>query len=419
MQIKRKIFDEIKEYIFSDKILILRWPRQVGKTTLMKQLQNTIKSEKTVFLNLDNLDLINKIKTPNDLISYLKFEYNYIEWEKIYLFLDEFQNIKQSWLFLKNIYDEYKNIKLICSWSSSLEITKNTEFLTWRKFIFDITSFNFSEYLQAKSFKNFNLQFDIEKDFKELELFYSTYKNEIERYFLEYLLIWWYPEVVLSSGKERQYIIKEIVDTYIKKDITQFLKIENILAFNNLIKLLSSQIWNLVNKTEINWIIWTSINTLNKYIDILVGTYVFSFVSPFYTNIRKEIVKMQKVFCRDLWMRNYLLYWKLEEFSISDIWVLVENFIYNELYIKDNYALNIYQTISRSEIDFIFSKAYNKIIPIEVKYRNKVNFPVVMKNFGENYNDKIDKKILFTKDLLKQEYNTYYIPSCLIWFVKL
>jgi len=419
MNVKRKIFDEIKEYLSSDKILILRWPRQVGKTTLMKQLQSTIKVEKTVFLNLDNLDLINKIKTPWDLISYLKFEYNYNSNEKLYLFLDEFQNIKQSWLFLKNIYDEYKNIKLICSWSSSLEITKNTEFLTWRKFVFNISSFNFSEYLQAKSFKNSNLQFDIEKDFNELELFYSTYKNEIERYFSEYLLIWWYPEVVLSSAKDRQYIIKEIVDTYIKKDITQFLKIENILAFNNLIKLLSSQIWNLVNKTEINWVIWTSINTLNKYIDILVWTYVFSFVSPFYTNVRKEMVKMQKVFCRDLWMRNYLLYWKLEEFSISDIWALVENFIYNELSVKDNYALNIYQTISRSEIDFILSKNYNEIIPIEVKYRNKVNFPVVMKNFEENYKEKINKKILFTKDLIKKQGNTYYIPSCLICFTKI
>jgi len=48
--------------------------------------------------------------------------------------------------------------------------------------------------------------------------------------------------VVLSSGQDRQYIIKDIIDTYIKKDITQFLKIENVLAFNNLIKLLSSQI---------------------------------------------------------------------------------------------------------------------------------------------------------------------------------
>ena len=414
----------------------MRWPRQVGKTTLMKQLQETVKNEKTVFLSLDNLDLVNKIKTPWNLINYLKFEYGYNESEKLYLFLDEFQNIKQSWLFLKNIYDEYSfwnnyswnkswnksiwGIKLICSWSSSLEITKNSEFLTWRKFVFDITSFNFSEYLQAKSFKNYELEFDIEKIFDSLKSFYQIYKNELEWQFNDYLLIWWYPEVVLSSNdEERNYIIKDIVDTYIKKDITQFLKVENVLAFNNLIKLLSSQIWNLVNKTEINWIIWTWINTLNKYIDILIWTYVFSFVPPFYTNIRKEITKMQKVFCKDLWMRNYLLYGNLKEFSISDTLALVENFIYNELSCKNNYSLNIYQTISKAEIDFIFSKSYNELIPIEVKYRNKVNFPNVMKNFEENYKEKIDKKIIFTKDLLKKETNTYYIPACLVGFVKI
>jgi len=130
-------------------------------------------------------------------------------------------------------------------------------------------------------------------------------------------------------------------------------------------------------------------------------------------------VKMQKVFCNDLWMRNYLLYGKLTDFNSLDIWQLVENFVYNELTKKDNYALNIYQTISKSEIDFIFSKSYNELIPIEVKYRNKVNFPVVMKNFEKNYYDRIDKKILFTKNTIKKEKNTYYIPTCLIWFVKL
>ena len=419
MKIQRKIFSEIKNQIGSNKILILRWPRQVGKTTLMKQLQNTLKTQNTVFLSLDNLDLSNKIQTPSDLFNYLKFEYSYDKSKKLYLFLDEFQNIKQSWLFLKNIYDEHENIKLICSWSSSLEITKNTEFLTWRKFVFDISSFNFSEYLHAKSFKNYNIKFNIKTDFDKLESFNSTYKYELKWYFYEYLLIWWYPDVVLSSNKDRQYIIKDIVDTYIKKDITQFLKIENVLAFNNLVKLLSSRIWNLINKTEINWIIWTSINTLNKYIDILIWTYVFSFVSPYYSNVKKEIVKMQKVFCNDLWMRNYLLYGKIEKLPISDIWKLVENFIYNELSNMDNYSLNIYQTISKSEIDFIFSKNYNKLIPIEVKYRNKVNFPTAIKNFEKRYKKKIDKKIIFTKNIIKKNSNTYYIPSYLIPFVKI
>jgi predicted AAA+ superfamily ATPase len=113
-------------------------------------------------------------------------------------------------------------------------------------------------------------------------------------------------------------------------------------------------------------------------------------------------------------MRNYLLYGRLEEFSISDIYALVENFIYNELSNKQSYSLNIYQTISQSEIDFIFSKSYNELIPIEVKYRNKINFPIGMKNFEANYQERINKKIIFTKNLLKQEENTYYVPSSLV-----
>ena len=418
MIIKRDIFDKIIEVLDSKKIIILRWPRQVWKTTLMKDIQRFLGDKKTIFLNMDDLDIKSKISTPKDLINYVKYEFWYYEWEEITIFLDEFQNIENAWVFLKNIYDSYQNISLICSGSSSLEITKNSEFLTGRKILFDITWFTFNEYLKTKNFKSLDFRFTLD-NFDDIIWFYNLYSNELENYLEEYLTIWWYPEIVLTSWNLRQQIAKDIIETYIKKDITSFLKVENITAFNNLIKIFSSQVWNLVNKSEINSTLWISINTLFKYIEILKGTFIIHIVNPYFSNIRKELSKMPKIYFNDLWLRNYLLYWNLKNIQSQDIGQLAENFIYNELKEKNNIWINFYRTISKSEIDFIFQKTYDEIIPIEVKYRNKVNIPESIKNFKENYSDKVKESIIFTKSTLDKKDDVYMIPSCLIWFIEL
>lgn len=416
MIIKREIFDKIIEVIDSWKIIILIWPRQVWKTTLMKNIQNYLLDKKTIFLNMDDLDLKSKISTPKDLLNYIKYEFWYIENESISIFLDEFQNIENVGVFLKNIYDTYKNISLICSWSSSLEITKNSEFLTGRKIIFDITRFTFLEYLKTRNFKNINLKFDL-KDFDEIKWFYNIYWKELNQFLEEYLTIWWYPEIVLTNWSLRQKIAKDIIETYIKKDITAFLKIENITAFNNLLKIFASQVWNLVNKSEINTTLWISINTLVKYIEVLEWTFIINLVNPYFSNVRKEISKMPKVYFNDLWMRNYLLYWSLDNLQTQDLWEIVENFIYNELKQKENTWINFYRTISKSEIDFIFQKSFDEIVPIEVKYRNKVSIPESIRNFNQNYKNKVKQNIIFTKDILDKKNNIYMIPSSLAWFI--
>lgn len=416
MIIKREIFDKIIEVIDSWKIIILRWPRQVWKTTLMKDIQSYLSDKKTILLNMDDLDLKSKISTPKDLLNYIKYEFWYIENDPITIFLDEFQNIENAGVFLKNIYDTYKNISLICSWSSSLEITKNSEFLTGRKIMFDITWFTFLEYLKTRNFKNIDVRFDL-KNFDEIKWFYNFYWKDLNIFLQEYLTLWWYPEIVLTKWNLRQKIAKDIIETYIKKDITSFLKIENIWAFNNLIKIFASQIWNLVNKSEINTTLWISINTLVKYIEILEGTFIVNLVNPYFSNIRKEISKMPKVYFNDLWMRNYILYWNLDILQSQDIWELVENFIFNELKQKENIAVNFYRTISKSEIDFIFQKTFDDIIPIEVKYRSKVSISESIKNFNENYKNKVKQNIIFTKDILDKKDNIYMIPSSLIWFI--
>jgi len=421
MIFRKKYIKEIEKWIWDEKILILKWARQVGKTTLMKFFFDKLKKEwKNVeFLNADKLIKDDIFETPDDLINFIKSKFVLSQKNKLYLFIDEFQYIKNAWLFLKNIFDEYKSeIQIICSWSSSLEITKNTEFLTWRAITFYIDRVWFNDYFFYKNNNILEKNFDL-KNFNEIEKFYKIYKNILEKNLEEYLNFWWYPENIIENNLEKkERIISEIVQTYIEKDIAQFLKIENIRAFNNLIKILSSDIWNLVNIKNISDTLWVSMQTVNKYLDILEWTFVFSRIPPFFTNTRKEISKMPKIFVEDLWIKNF----SLNEFWFTkdkiNIWAEVENFIYNELRKKINLEkIYFYRTISKSEIDFVIEKKYWKYDVLEVKYRNKISEPIAFKNFWEKYD--VENKIIITKDLLENKDWVYYIPASVFWLINI
>lgn len=417
--IKRDYVKIIEKWLWKEKILILKWARQVWKTTILKEIKSKLDLdwEKCVFLYADDISNENIFSSLDDFIYFLELKHNFKSEKYIYIFIDEFQYIKNAWLFLKNVFDRYsKKLQIIVSWSYSLEITKSTEFLTWRNIEFYIDRVSFKEFFHYKT--NLNIDLSI-SNFVELEKFYNFMKNDLNRYFIEYLSFWWYPEIVKTSNEsDKIEILSSIYKNYVEKDIIHFLKIENIQAFNNLIKILSSQVWNLVNQSELSNTLWISRNTTIKYLDILRWTFIFNYISPYYTNIRKELNKMPKVFWEDLWIINYLL-WK--NFSLKndiDLWAIVENFVYKKLKSINKYNnLYFYQTISKREIDFVLEDFEKNIYVYEVKYRNKVKIPSIFNSFWESYVKVLKWKYVITKDYLWKENEVYFIPSSLFWII--
>lgn len=409
--IKREITKEIEKWLGEEKILVLKWPRQVGKTTIMKYFQAELEKKwnKTIYFNAD-LELWNDIfSSSKKFISFIKTQ---IWNEKLYIFIDEFQYITNAWLFLKWIFDELKKeIQIIVSGSSSLEITKNSEFLTGRKIDFEIEGISFFEYLNFAS----NLEY---KKYDIDEIYDIGFNlDDIKTHLLDYLNYGSYPEVLVTKDVEKKKVIlKEIISTYILKDISGFMKISEIWNFNNLLKTLSFQIWNLLNKS----VLWNTINLdyrkLNYFIDILSWTYIINLVLPYFTNVRKEISKMQKVYFNNLSIVKYFTWNYVDSLEVIE-WSFIENFIAN--YLKWYWTLKYYRTISDSEIDFILEKD-NKLIPIEVKFRNKVwKLPVVMSNFEKNYEKQVKKHIIITKNELSKNGNVYKIPFYLIDIIKI
>jgi len=409
--IQREIIQEIEKWLGDEKILVLKWPRQVGKTTIMKYLQKQLEGKwhKTMYFNAD-LELWNDIFSNSK--KFIQFIKTQIWPDKLYVFIDEFQYITNAWLFLKWIFDALKTeIQIIVSGSSSLGITKNSEPLTGRKIDFEIEGISFFEYINYASkltYKKYRLE-EIYEVWFDIE--------DIKIHLLQYLNYGNYPEVLTTKdSKKRETILKEIIGTYISKDISGFMKISEIGSFNNLLKILASQIGNLVNKSELGNTLNIDHRKLNYFLDILSGTYIINLVSPYFTNTRKEISKMQKVFFNNLSVVHYYTWNHLDSLEIIE-WKFIENFVGN--CIKNYGKLKYYRTISDAEIDFILEQN-NELVPIEAKFKNRAwKLPVAMSNFEENYKKQVKKHIIITKNELSKNGNTYKIPFYLLDMVEM
>lgn len=416
--IKREILAKISQWLGKEKILIIKGARQVGKTYILQTLKKNLENQgkKVVYILADDLDNQSLLQSVASLELYLKQYYNFPN-VFIYLMIDEFQVLKEAGLFLKNIFDKHKDkLQLIVSGSSSLEINKNSEYLTGRALHFELDRVNFKEYFdftEGIESQRYSLS-----QFKELKLFYNTLQSRLNLNLENYLSYGAYPEILITQGAAaKEEILKSIIKTYIDKDIINQLKVENVNGFNHLIKILAAQTGQLVNYTELANTTNLSINTVKKYIDILIGTYIIELMTPYFKNIRSEISKMPKVYLADNGIRNYLL--RNFNSSLSGQGQLIENFVYNTLrtqYQKE--YLHFYRTIGGAEIDFVIESNQGQLIIAEVKYRHQLKLPAIMNNFEKRYR-KGKMKLIINKDVLQQVDDAYFIPVALLPFLDL
>ncbi len=149
---KRKIFGKLLEERENNKIVIILGSRQVGKTTVLKAVYDSLSENNRLFLDLDVLENFEKISSYSNLINTLKLEgFEQNQKQMFYLFLDEFQRYEDLSMVMKNVYDNHKNIKIYASGSSSLKIREQIqESLAGRKHIYHLYPVDFEEFLWFK-----------------------------------------------------------------------------------------------------------------------------------------------------------------------------------------------------------------------------------------------------------------------------
>lgn len=389
---KRKIVDEILNFIDLEEILVLHGARQVGKTHIMFWLQNHLeeKKETTYYIDLEDsrfkrlLDL-----GVDEFIDHLKEEgYYKKENKRLYVFIDEIQYLENPSEFLKLVADHHKNVKLIVSGSSSFEIkSKFKDSLVGRTINFEIFNLDFEEFLLFKEYNYKKGEVYTDKKIEELRLMYE-----------EYVLFGAYPKIVLSDEiKVKERRLQQIVDTYIRKDVRELANIENIEKFNKLIEMLASQSGQMLNVRELSDTCDLSIPTVDRYLFILEQTYIIKLLRPYSKNIRSELTKVPKIFFYDSGLMQMLWLKSLPKEVIGKVF---ETSIFSELIKKYGQdSVHYWRTKDKKEIDFIVREK-NNILPIEVKLNfARMNFSSI-DYFLDEY--KIDKALFVS---LKGEKN--------------
>ncbi len=420
----RKIVSRIANYLEDKGIIVLVGARQVGKTSILYLLMDELRKreipEKTIhYFDLEDLSILSVFNAGvKEFIAYLKATGIDVQ-QKNYVFIDEIQYMENPTQFLKMIADHYSHLKLIVSGSSTLDIRRKfKDSLAGRKVVFEVFPLDFCEFLIFKKedrLANALDKSDLRKthvDTEIEELPVRFFAKDMSRYFGEYIVFGGYPKVALETETEKKLTyLTEIYNSYVKKDIKDIMRVDNITAFNNLLRALTLQIGNLMNITELCNTVKVARDTLERYLFLLENTFIIKTVTPFSRNPRKEISKMAKPFFIDTGLRNIIIKNMNSLDDRVDVGPLVENAVFSNIVknLSPLEEIHFWRTLSKNEVDFIIVKG-NLTKPIEVKYSpfKSPKVPIGMRAFQKEYN--VLEGVVLTKEYFGKVDRTLFFP---------
>ena len=327
-------------------------PRRCGKTYemfyLCKQIAKKYGKNQLLYINFERADL--GILDYSDLVNLLDTFYELYPQNKnkrLWLFLDEIQNVSKWEKFVRTVLDE--GIKVFISGSSSKLLTKEiATSMAGRNLSYTLFPFSFREFLGIKKF--------------EIKKFYSSSEKALLINLLqEYMIYGAYPETIIYK-EEREKILKDIFDTAIYKDVIERGKIRNISALKILINALLTAKEFSVNKFY-NYLKSKGMkigkNVLYNYIELLNDAFFVFLLKKFSPSYKKAEQSLPKIYFID----NGLLTIN----GINDKGRLMENLVFVEL-LRRNLDIAYYQNIRKQEVDFVVKEGKKVKRLIQVCY---------------------------------------------------
>jgi predicted AAA+ superfamily ATPase len=334
----------LKKAVKPGKVIVIYGARRVGKTTLLKKFMESM-SDEVLFVNGDDI-VVRQYLESQSIETLRGFVGNHS-----LLIVDEAQHIRQIGLNLKIIVDQVPFIRVIATGSSSFDLAKDIgEPLTGRKTVLKLLPLAQMEISQIE--KPHETKANL-----ELRLIYGSYPEAI----------------LLNSNRDREDYLREILSSYLFKDILQLEGIRYADKLQRLLQLLAFQIGNEVSHAELGRQLGMSKNTVERYLDLLEKVFVIYRRSGFSRNLRKEITKNHRYYFYDNGIRNALIN-NFNPLKLrGDIGNLWENYIITERVKKLEYmrqSVNTYfwRTYDKKEIDLVEEQG-GELFGFEVKWK--------------------------------------------------
>ena len=351
---KRFLYYDLVKYLNHKNSLVITGMRQVGKTTLMKQLFETVENSK-IWFDFDN---------PLDTLIFENSNYDAVYFDllkncggkqdtQLFVFIDEIQNFPDITKIIKYHIDKY-NVKYIVTGSSNYYLRNLfPESLSGRKFLFVLSPMDFKEFLYFKNQigKIEDIDYNINSDFKKCSQY--EYKK-FEFFFNEFFEFGGFPEVVVTENHDtKKKILKNIFSSFFEKDVKLLTDLKDIKDLRDLILLLAARTGNILDVSKLSSEM--GINRVKMYslLELLQGVFFVKLIPKFSKSIDRSVAGRRKVYFADNGLLNTIS--RLNESQ------LFENAVANQL---EKYGeLSYYNLRNTSEIDFIL----NKSIAFEVK----------------------------------------------------
>lgn len=340
--INRDLSKLIIKNLNKGKVIILYGSRQVGKTTLLKNIFTDKKS--VLYLSCEQTR-IKKQFIPDSLVLH-QIIGNYKN-----IILDEAQYLENPGLILKVLIDNFPQRNFLASGSSAFDLAnKLTEPLTGRHLKYQLFPITVSE---------------IKKNFLSTDAGYHVEQSQI---------FGSYPEIFkFPTNEEKIQYLQLLTDSYLYKDIFAFNLVKDSRKIRELLIALALQIGNEVSYNELANTLSLDKKTIEKHIDLLEKSFVIFRLYGFSRNLRTEINRKIKIYFYDLGVRNALIN-NFNPLNLrADSGGIFENYVIAEKmkqeanqYQKANFYF--WRTYNQKELDLIMEKNA-KITAFEIKLK--------------------------------------------------
>ena len=339
--ITRTLQQRIEGNLFKGKAIIVIGARQVGKSTLFRQITEKLE-EPVLMLNCDEPEVRELLAGMNLVELKLMIGKHRI------VVIDEAQRVSEIGMTLKRITDNFPEVQLLVTGSSSFELQNRlNEPLTGRKYEYRLFPISTRELLEHGGLIAV-------KQSLESRLIYGSY-----------------PDIV-NHADEAKELLMNIAGSYLYKDLLALEDIRRPALLEKLLVALALQVGSEVSYNEIAQTVGSDSKTVEKYIDLLEKCYIIFRLGAFSRNLRTELKKSKKIYFYDNGIRNAVIQNFAPLSMRNDVGALWENFFISER-IKSNeyggrYAKSYFwRTTQQQEIDYI-EEADGQFTVFEMKW---------------------------------------------------